>query len=384
MGKTYISPSGIANELKKVYFGDSNNLAKSVNKIYIGDQNGIARIVFGNTLPTGYTPIEYIQSDGTSWINTEYCPTGNTHVKIICSDFPPGAVNACIFGTRIASKNNSFTFLYSTTATVYRYNYGNTEKAFSIPSTTAIQEIDANKESVTIKVNGNTYTDTHSAQTISTTYPIYLFALNNAGTATYPVSAKIYSCRIWENNTLVRDFIPCENPDGIQGLYDLCNNIFYGLPQKLWLIKDGQNLCGLYRYSYAGSSADNKITEMSSLIELETEGSSNTAGRLRCVTNNKINASSYSKVSIEFKCRYLYPSTSQMQIWMGYNTSKNPTTSSAVDLLVANGAVSSFPQKTYTYNISITNEVYFYIILGNNTYNTGYSSAYLYNFWLER
>ena len=64
MGKTYVSPSGTAKELKKVYFGDSNNLAKSVNKIYIGDQNSIARMVYSTTTPP--TPIiqTYLFKDG--------------------------------------------------------------------------------------------------------------------------------------------------------------------------------------------------------------------------------------------------------------------------------------------------------------------------------
>ena len=49
----------------------------------------------------------------------------------------------------------------------------------------------------------------------------------NAGTATYPVSAKIYSCRIWENNTLVRDFIPVRI--GTVGyLYDEIGGGLYG------------------------------------------------------------------------------------------------------------------------------------------------------------
>lgn len=66
MSKTYVSPSGTANTLQKVYFGDSNNLAKSVDKIYIGDQNGIARMVFGQITPPIPTLPIYLFQNGIS------------------------------------------------------------------------------------------------------------------------------------------------------------------------------------------------------------------------------------------------------------------------------------------------------------------------------
>ena len=38
---------------------------------------------------------------------------------------------------------------------------------------------------------------------------------------------KLYYCKIWDNGSLVRNFIPCKNTSGTLGLYDAVNNVFY-------------------------------------------------------------------------------------------------------------------------------------------------------------
>ena len=40
-------------------------------------------------------------------------------------------------------------------------------------------------------------------------------------------SMKLYSCKIYNNGTLVRDFVPVKNSSGTIGLYDLVNSAFY-------------------------------------------------------------------------------------------------------------------------------------------------------------
>ena len=390
MGKAYVSPLGTAAEVRKIYYGNQSGLAQGIAKGYIGDSNGIARLIFGMSLPGGYTPINYLQGDGVNWINTGYTPTGNTRVKIICADFPPSAANACIFGTRIASQNNSFTFLYSNTSSVYRYNFGNTEKSFSIPSTTAVQEIDANKEAVTIKVNGNTYTDTHVAQTISTTYPIYLFALNNAGTATYPVAAKIYSCQIWENNTLVRDYIPCErDTDGEEGLFDLVNNIFYPLlPQRIYLIQDGTSVnenisngweltTNKYDSSDEGRKPDYlKGTDYIRLSQPYYNGYKSYSGSYQ--TKIAIDLSNYSKIVVD-----------------GYRNSNGVTGSYIGNMLIGYFNSSGSAMESYTAvtiasrnirekNISsLSGTRKIGICVESNHGVNKYLDAFIYNLWLE-
>ena len=42
------------------------------------------------------------------------------------------------------------------------------------------------------------------------------------------MTGKIYSCQIYDNGSLVRDYVPCINNDGTIGLWDDVNSVFYG------------------------------------------------------------------------------------------------------------------------------------------------------------
>lgn len=42
------------------------------------------------------------------------------------------------------------------------------------------------------------------------------------------MSALLYSCQIYDNDVLIRDYVPCQGPSGDIGLYDTENNQFYG------------------------------------------------------------------------------------------------------------------------------------------------------------
>jgi hypothetical protein len=59
--------------------------------------------------------------------------------------------------------------------------------------------------------------------------PLFIFALNNGGSANYFGSGKLYNMRIYSAaGVLLRDFKPCyRKSDNVIGLYDLKNNVFY-------------------------------------------------------------------------------------------------------------------------------------------------------------
>ena len=64
---------------------------------------------------------------------------------------------------------------------------------------------------------------------ISFTSPVSLtvFALNNNGTVTQFGKLKLYSLKIYDSNTLIRDFIPCRCSNNKFGLFDRVQKRFY-------------------------------------------------------------------------------------------------------------------------------------------------------------
>ena len=63
----------------------------------------------------------------------------------------------------------------------------------------------------------------------SNTLQLYLFKGNvNFTGATFLGKQAFKYCKIYDNNTLVRNFVPCyRKADNVAGLYDLVNGVFY-------------------------------------------------------------------------------------------------------------------------------------------------------------
>ena len=67
-----------------------------------------------------------------------------------------------------------------------------------------------------------------SLSTTDTNHPVYLFGHNAGGAAKYLSSIRLYSCKIWSQGKLVRDFIPVSLTNGTTVcLYNAVRGDFY-------------------------------------------------------------------------------------------------------------------------------------------------------------
>lgn len=173
-----------------------------------------------------YTPVEYISSSGTQYINTGYIPTPNTRVVLDAEVTSQTAASCSYFGERDKGGGADDITAYEiwsmgTAANVSSDFFGN-RVSYTINTKQRLL-IDKNKATVT--VNGNTVTNSAAAGT--TTIPMYIFASNDSGVASYFINMKLYSCKIYENDVLVRDFIPAKDEWGNAGLWDDVEGKFY-------------------------------------------------------------------------------------------------------------------------------------------------------------
>lgn len=78
-----------------------------------------------------------------------------------------------------------------------------------------------------LEIDGVEYPFTYAASLpLNISHSIYLYARNNIGTADYLTSMKVYGFKIWQNDTLVRDFIPVEY-NNIGYMYDKVSGEFF-------------------------------------------------------------------------------------------------------------------------------------------------------------
>ena len=177
------------------------------------------------SLPSSYKKLQYIQSSGTQYIDTGFKHNQNTRIVMHVQPVSITA-NAWAFEGRISYTNASKgVFFYYDSGKQWNadYNGSGNRKTLAGISSTADLTIDYNKNICTI--NGVSITNT--ATTFQSTANLTLLACNTAGTIAGFLSAKLYSCKIYDNGTLVRDFIPCRSANGTVGLWDDVNSVFY-------------------------------------------------------------------------------------------------------------------------------------------------------------
>ena len=176
------------------------------------------------SLPSGYTQLEYIQSSGTQRINTNYNPTQNTRVLAKAYfNAISSSTTSYFFGAATSSKNAAYECGSANSKIGIVHN--TTESRFTFPSTNPFT-IDYNKN--VIYFNG-IQVGTFAASTFTSSHTLYIFDTNRNNAAYRPIPAiTLYSFKIYTNDVLERDYVPCRNQSNEIGLYDVVNNIFYG------------------------------------------------------------------------------------------------------------------------------------------------------------
>ena len=179
--------------------------------------------------PEGYTQVEYIQSSGTQYIDTGFKPGGNTKVVIDFCAYNQSTTQQGVFGGGTNTTGGLFSLLTGTSTSSLQADYDTTQSLANINNT--ISELDLTKRVVIsmsneLVINSSSVTSV-DIKTFTSTQNMYLFANNNGGTLQLPSSLYLYSCMIYDHDTLVRNFIPCKNSAGTVGLYDATNGVFY-------------------------------------------------------------------------------------------------------------------------------------------------------------
>lgn len=174
-----------------------------------------------DTLPKGYLRLSYIQSSGTQYFDTGYEPNQNTRVVMDVEIL--NASTTPIFGARGASNANAYA-AWAFSQTKMRTDYGSGVLEQTVSNAFERMTIDKKKNVCSF---GSTLAKNAEA-TFQTPCSLLLLGLNNNGTAdSKKLSAKFYSCKIYSNDVIIRDFIPVKNDEDVVGLYDFVERKFY-------------------------------------------------------------------------------------------------------------------------------------------------------------
>lgn len=176
-----------------------------------------------------YQEVEYIQSSWNQYINTGYKASNNTKIEISMWWWSSVQRFQCVFWCREAYSSTWKWFqLWYDTQYMYNWMFN---KAFDI-QTTLLSFIDGNNYVIQMSQDWiyQNWTKKYTISSATFTSPVNmtLFALNDNGTVKEYWLYKMYYTKIWDNWTLVRDFVPCyRKSDNVIWLYDLVNSVFY-------------------------------------------------------------------------------------------------------------------------------------------------------------
>lgn len=182
-------------------------------------------------VPDGYTQLMWLRSSGTQAINTGVAPTLDTQVQVQAFMLE-GNGRYC----PLAGCTNPILMLCAPSAfnTNGYYSFGNVADKVLYPpwSSEAIPIFTINKTEAKYTIDGFSTVMSVSlgatAMSGSSDTRIFLFARGNAGNYERMSNCQIYRSKIWNNGTLIRDFVPAKrNSDDVLGMYDIVNDVFY-------------------------------------------------------------------------------------------------------------------------------------------------------------
>ncbi len=181
------------------------------------------KIKLSSRLPDGYTEVEYIQSNNLCQIDTNYKVVFNK-TRIVMDIEQIGEQSSSAFIFQAAASGSYQCYIGRSSDTRWFYKFGTSASVYmdlDIVDKRVIIDCDFTKS--TLFIDGHNYSIYKGSQTTG----IFSWFRRSPGTYSPSMLAKMYSAQIYDVGVLLFDFVPCINPGGAVGLYELVNGKFY-------------------------------------------------------------------------------------------------------------------------------------------------------------
>lgn len=218
----------IATELQnyETYLTNAYNKAQEKGAIIPQNKNlqNLTNCIDSIYIP--YTSVEYLESTGTQYINTGIVPKTNTRMilKFASRDVTSECYNGWITGSGALfsaghGSNSSDTYFQCIVSSSWSWT------ASTTPIDTNIHTWDISNSA---KIFDGTNFGTGNCGNASSGQTLYIFAQHTSWSPyTNYAKERIYYCKIYEGDTLVRDFIPVLDKTNVPCLLDKVTGTFY-------------------------------------------------------------------------------------------------------------------------------------------------------------
>ena len=178
-------------------------------------------------LPDGFKRVEYLQSLGNQWIQTDYCPCNETKIVSNCYFIKAGKNGRfCGNGSATSGGIDKFTIFlsaYGTGAIIFDFGSVRTDKnAFNLSVGKHVISADKNG----LVIDGSVAIATNHTAEFQSTSPITFFAAGGETTQDGDYW-RIYDFIIYERDEVICHFIPCLNDNNEPCMFDIINKKSY-------------------------------------------------------------------------------------------------------------------------------------------------------------
>ena len=145
----------------------------------------------GHGAPLPYDAlVEYVESDGSNWVETDYVPTAGAFAIDMTALTPWRSGFMMYFGAYISNSNRLYATNQSGGTTNIAWQYGTAR-----PGTTTFPSVTRARTNYTFSGN---------------THPFFVFHMANSPTSFYPANARFRSAQFWDSlGALALDLSPC-------------------------------------------------------------------------------------------------------------------------------------------------------------------------------
>lgn len=193
--------------------------------------NGVLKARHQSGLPLGYTLLEYIDTDGNSWIDTGITPTATTlqldyKMQMLQQDY------VSLFGAVAATTPRyGFRVYYQPAGgatNILNWQSGSFGGQQSIVWNDVLQGVVIATQGVSVVSTINGVTQTYNSSSIDLTQSdTMLLGTTHLGTTSGRAPTRIWSFKITKDGILVRNFVPAKNSSNTIGMYDFVSGQFF-------------------------------------------------------------------------------------------------------------------------------------------------------------
>lgn len=171
-------------------------------------------------LPAGYTRLEYVMFTGEQTVDTGIIPDRNTKIEVVFVKTQSSAMY--LYGVRTSGNTASVT-AYLTSSGAWRF--GNQSRNLTLSANVKYTTIQ-NKSGINVNGTLTSYSTTPSSFTAPYALTIGSGRTTAGGYGDPTFVGKIYDFKMYSDNVLTAEYIPCRNPGGVYGFWDKVTGAF--------------------------------------------------------------------------------------------------------------------------------------------------------------